>query len=185
MLGWLAHCHGARYDEPGYVHVPRCILAERMIVNRDGTPPLERRLFVFDGRVQMTQTVVQKAQSDAFWPTTTAAGTDCRGVAEPSPHPNPVPPPKRYDAILDVAERLGSQFDHVRVDLYDADEQIYAGEMTLYSWSGLMHFKTVGNGPCARLSLEAQESHRACVCGCLVAGAEDPTDGDLPSAYEP
>jgi hypothetical protein len=34
----------------------------------------------------------------------------------------------------------GRGLDHVRVDLYDTDDHIYVGELTLYSWSGLMFF---------------------------------------------
>ena len=40
--------------KPGYW---RRIIAERMIRNADGTP-LERRMFVFDGRVRLTQTIM-------------------------------------------------------------------------------------------------------------------------------
>jgi TupA-like ATPgrasp len=39
--------------------------------------------------------------------------------------------------MIDIAERLGADFDHVRVDLYDCDDVIYVGELTLYSHSGL------------------------------------------------
>ena len=56
LRGWLAFSHGAVLNEPGYIHVPRRIIAERMILNHDGFPPLERRMFVFNGRVQLTQT---------------------------------------------------------------------------------------------------------------------------------
>jgi hypothetical protein len=140
MRTWLAYSHGATVDEPGYVHVPRRIIAERMILNRDGTPPLERRMFVFGGHVQMTQTIMVEgtklriaAYHDRDW-----NRLSWRGRSEP--HPGPFPRPERYDALLALAERLGAGFDHVRVDFYDADERIYAGELTLYSWSGLMHF---------------------------------------------
>ena len=42
------------------------------------------------------------------------------------------------DKIIEVAECLGAGFDHVRVDLYECDDRIYAGEMTPYSHSGLL-----------------------------------------------
>jgi hypothetical protein len=110
-----------------------------MIRNRDGSPPLERRLFVFGGRVRMTQTVMAEgnalrsaAYHDRDW-------NRLRWRGNTEPHPGPVPRPERYDALVALAERLGAGFDHVRVDLYDADDRIYAGELTLYSWSGYVN----------------------------------------------
>jgi hypothetical protein len=142
MRGWLAYSHGAVVDEPGYMHVPRRIIAERMILNRDGSPPLERRMFVFNGRVQLTQTELVEngtlravAYHDHNW-----RRLPWRGDSEP--HPGPFPRPARYDELVVVAETLGREFDHVRADLYDADDRIYAGELTLYSWSGLMRFNS-------------------------------------------
>jgi hypothetical protein len=142
MRRWLAGCHGTRYDEPGYIHVPRRVLAERMILNRDGTPPLERRMFVFEGRVRLTQTImVEKnalrivAYHDRDW-----NRLPWRGDSEP--HPGPFPRPQRYDELIALADRLGGEFDHVRTDFYDADDQVYAGEVTIYTWSGLMNFNS-------------------------------------------
>ena len=142
MRGWLAYSHGAVFDEPGYIHVPRRIVAERMILDRDGTPPLERRIFTFDGRVRMTQTIMVEgnalriaAYHDRDW-----NRLPWRGDSEP--HPGPFPRPQRYDEMIARAEKLGANFDHVRVDLYDADERLYAGELTLYTWSGLVYFST-------------------------------------------
>jgi hypothetical protein len=140
MKDWLAYSHGAVVDEPAYIHVPRRIIAERMILNRDGLPPLERRMFMFGGQVRAIQTVVAEGDAlralafhDADW-----RRLPWRGSTEP--HPGPLPRPKCYDTLVALAERLGAGFDHVRVDLYETDDGIYAGELTLYSWSGLMYF---------------------------------------------
>ena len=45
------------------------------------------------------------------------------------------------DDFIEIAERLGVGLDHVRVDMYECDEKIYVGEMTLYSYSGLVPIK--------------------------------------------
>jgi teichuronopeptide biosynthesis TupA-like protein len=142
LKSWLAWRHGALADEPGYVHVPPRIIVERLLRNRDGSAPVERRLFVFGGRVRATQTVVVEngalraaAFHDRDW-----RRLPWRGDTEP--HPGPFPRPARYDELVTLAERLGRGFDHVRVDLYDADDRVWAGELTLYSWSGLGHFTT-------------------------------------------
>lgn len=140
MRGWLAHSHGAALDEPGYVHVPRRIIVERMIRNGDETTPLERRIFTFGGKVRLTQTIMVEgeflriaAYHDRDW-------NRLPWRAQSVPHPGPFPRPVRYDALLALAERLGTGFDHVRVDFYDTGERIYVGELTLYTWSGLAKF---------------------------------------------
>ncbi len=39
--------------------------------------------------------------------------------------------------MLELAAELGRGFDHIRIDLYVADGEIWFGEFTPYSWSGL------------------------------------------------
>jgi hypothetical protein len=47
--------------------------------------------------------------------------------------------PKRYDDLVALAECLGQGFDHIRVDMYDADE-LWVGELTVYPLGGLTSF---------------------------------------------
>ena len=51
-----------------------------------------------------------------------------------------LPVPVNYDMMLQIAERLSSNFPHVRVDLYNVDGRIYFGELTFYDGSGYMSF---------------------------------------------
>ncbi len=44
--------------------------------------------------------------------------------------------PERFDEMIRIAERLGEEIDHVRVDLYRHDGRIYFSEMTAYDGSG-------------------------------------------------
>jgi hypothetical protein len=99
-------------------------------------------MFVFDGRVRLTQTIMVEgtalriaAYHDREW-----RRLPWRGQSEP--HPGPFPRPQRYDELVALAERLGAGFDHVRVDLYDADARVYVGELTVYTVSGFMYFAT-------------------------------------------
>src|SRR5689334_6011326 len=52
MRQWLGGCYGRAEDEAGYWHVPRRIMVERCLLDRDGKRPDEFRLFVFDGVVR-------------------------------------------------------------------------------------------------------------------------------------
>jgi hypothetical protein len=48
--------------------------------------------------------------------------------------------PPNYDEMLNVAEKLGGQFDFVRVDLYSVDARVYFGELTPYPSAGCIKF---------------------------------------------
>jgi hypothetical protein len=135
---WLAWSHGSARDEPGYVHVPHALLVERLLLRKDGSPPLEHRLFVFDGTAKVIQSHIVSAKSRArFVSHHTSDWIELPWTVQYPRTSHPVNPPYQLGKIINVAERLGAGFDHVRVDLYDCDHRIYAGEITLYSYSGL------------------------------------------------
>ena len=42
--------------------------------------------------------------------------------------------------MFELADELGSGWDHIRVDLYEADGQIWFGEFSPYTGGGVMKF---------------------------------------------
>lgn len=58
-------------------------------------------------------------------------------------HPNglPIPKPKNYGLMLDLARKLSKGIPHVRVDLYNVNGRIYFGELTFFHWSGFIPFE--------------------------------------------
>lgn len=59
-------------------------------------------------------------------------------------HPNasqrPIKP-SCFEEMKCLAKKLGQGIPHVRVDFYQVGQQIYFGEMTFYSMSGMFPFK--------------------------------------------
>lgn len=51
-----------------------------------------------------------------------------------------IPKPKNFDQMMRTAEYLSKGFPHVRIDLYNINEQIIFGEYTFYDGSGYMKF---------------------------------------------
>ena len=49
----------------------------------------------------------------------------------------PIPKPKNFEKMVELARVLAQGFSHVRVDLYNVDGTIYFGEMTFTNGSGL------------------------------------------------
>lgn len=137
---WLAINHGLAYDEPGYAPVPPRLMIEQAVTTADGARPDEIRLFVFDGKVAVINTVFVedgRIRSGAFhtrdW---TRLNWHFTRVVDRS-----FPRPSHLDEMIAMAERLGEGLDHVRVDIYDCGERIWIGELTLYSWSGYSRFE--------------------------------------------
>lgn len=135
---WLAHCHGSQRIEPGYLHVPRRLMAERMLLSPAGGPPREYKVLVFAGRVGLVQVVdrmagdraISVAYHDRDWaPVAMRFQTPAGALA--------LPDAARRAAIIATAERLAVETDHLRVDLYETAAGLHVGELTCYSWSGL------------------------------------------------
>ena len=120
--GWLQVDWFDVNGEPGYKGLPRRLVAEAVLLGEDGGPPEECRLFVFDGKVAVINTVFVedgRLRNGAFhtpgwekldWYFTRLVARDFR-------------PPKRLAEMIRIAELLGKGIDHIRVDFYDCGER--------------------------------------------------------------
>ncbi|NIJ06700.1 hypothetical protein FHS31_000282 [Sphingomonas vulcanisoli] len=126
---WMRGHYGWWLDEWAYAHIPRGLLIEPMI-GRDGELPLDYKVFVFGGQATHVQVHLDRERRhrwvlyDRDWH---ALGSDKSTVARPT----------ALQAMLDAAETLAADFDFVRVDFYQPDEQPLFGEMSFYPGSGL------------------------------------------------
>jgi TupA-like ATPgrasp len=137
---WLSACHGIAKDEPAYIPVPRRLMVEQMLLGADGSPPLERRFYVFDGRVRFLQTIFRDEDGLHHRAFHGREWHPLDWYLKTPNQPELCPKPKRYEEMVAIAECLGKGFDHLRVDMYEGDNNIWVGELTLYSWSGLEAF---------------------------------------------
>ncbi len=48
----------------------------------------------------------------------------------------PIPKPKNFDKMVEIAGVLCAEFEHIRIDLYNVDGKIYFGETTFTNGSG-------------------------------------------------
>lgn len=139
---WLDHCHGSAADEPGYIGVPRRLIVEKLLLNEDGSAPLELKAYVFDGKVRTFQSItIDQTTRERFRAHYTADWKPLNwALSGEASLSNPLPRPHDLEDVIIVAERLGAGLDHVRVDMYLSGPEFYVGEMTLYSQSGLLPF---------------------------------------------
>ena len=66
LRGWLAINYGNVFREPGYIPLRPRLLAERMMLEPDGTPALEHKVFVFGGKARMIHSVAVKRERTRF-----------------------------------------------------------------------------------------------------------------------
>ena len=137
--GWLAYCHGMSMNEPAYVHLPRRLIVERLLLCPDGTTPLEHRVSVFGGRVAFIRTTTSNANGRPCFGDVHDRDWTWLPITWESPaHPVPPPRPAKLEEMIALAERLGAGLSQCRVDIYDCGDRLMVGEITLYSQSGLV-----------------------------------------------
>jgi hypothetical protein len=127
------------WREAPYKGLPRRAVVERFIGER-GLPPSDYKFFVFHGKVGMV--VVDQDRFSAH--TSTLLHPDWYAFAVEGTFDAaddlPVQPPN-YAKMVELAERLGADFEFARVDLYNVDGKIYFGEITHYPGGGLVRLR--------------------------------------------
>ncbi len=134
---WQARNHGIRADEPGYAELRPRILVEAMLAEADGTPPVEYKFFLFDGEVALIIVRINE-DHDRHRNFFTRADWSPVAVRFDAPAAEPFARPAELDRMLAIARQLGEGLDHVRVDLLVSRGRIYVGELTPYSFSGMV-----------------------------------------------
>ena len=128
---WTRRAYGAWLDEWLYSLNRPGLLVEPFI-GHGNTPPVDYKLYVFNGAVAVVQihtgrlTDHRWVQYDRAW-TKLSNGDDC-------------PPPAGLTAMIGAAELLGRGHDFLRVDFYDTPDGPLFGEFCLYPGSGLDPF---------------------------------------------
>ncbi len=135
MKKQLLYSHHHLFREWSYLGIPRRVLVEKMLIAENGQPPVDYKFYVFHGEVKIIQIDTDRFDDhyqlylDKNWETLPFR-KDCK------PMDGPPPKPARLDKLLELAVAIGSQFDFVRVDLYDTPEGIFFGETTFYPGAG-------------------------------------------------
>jgi hypothetical protein len=138
---WLAVSYSDIHREPAYLPIKPRLLAERMLLEADGSPAVEHKVYVFDGKPRLIQSVVvdrARKRLDTFH------DPDWRRIDWRLQNPifaGELRRPPRLARMMAMAELLGAGFDHLRVDFYEWRGEPCVGELTLYNYAGLAEFK--------------------------------------------
>lgn len=122
-----------------YSQVKPQIIAEEFLTNKDGSAINDVKLQCFNGKVdniflcvdRFSQTGVKYHYFDTLWnylPYCPYPGINASNIN--------IPKPENLDDLIGIAEKLSVGFPEMRVDLYNIDNAIYFGELTIFSMSG-------------------------------------------------
>ncbi|MBN9435094.1 MAG: hypothetical protein J0I45_21895 [Bosea sp.] len=141
MREWLSVNHGSKMMEPGYENIRRRLIVEAFLGDPDGTPFQERKIFCFDGKARFVESVVvtgpERERRTQFH---TADWTRLYWKTSRDPYAGVLDRPPRLADMIATAEGLATGLDYLRVDFYDGGDRFWVGEVTPYSWSGLVNF---------------------------------------------
>ena len=125
-----------------YKDVPRKILAEQYMEDRQTKDLRDYKFFCFDGEVKALfiatdrQTTGAETKFDFY-------DSEFNHLPFTNGHPNAaIPPakPQTFDQMKEIAHALSSGFPHVRIDLYEINGEVYFGEYTFSHWGGMVPF---------------------------------------------
>ena len=139
----LHHDNYSLTREWPYKNVPRKIIAEQFMESRPDTHDLpDYKFFCFDGEVKAMfiasdrQKKGEETKFDYF-------DMDFKPLPfrQSHPHSTVLPEkPKHFEEMKAIAAKLSKGHPHVRVDLYEVDETVFFGELTLFHFSGFSPF---------------------------------------------
>lgn len=135
---WLKHDQASALGEWAYQNIPPRVFIEEYL-DFNGAEPDDYKFFVYHGKVHFIQldsdrfTNHKRNMFDKYW---SDLGFDysCQRKV-----PTPVKP-IFLDSMIDIAEKIGCNFDFVRVDLYWYNNKVTFGELTIYPGAGFEKF---------------------------------------------
>ena len=133
------------WGEYFYNKIPKGILCEELLLDKDGNIPSDYKIHCFNNNgktkcfVQVDFSRFKKHTRNIY--DEKFNFIDMR-LSDLDNNRNMVKmkKPKNYDEMLAVAKKLSEDFNYVRVDLYNVDGKIYFGELTFTHGAGLENF---------------------------------------------
>ena len=130
-------------DTPGlelqYKDIKPLIIAEELLDDLSGEIP-DYKFFVFNGKVRLIQVDITRATNHRRNIYTPSWEYLPVSIHYPSAPDMIIERPQCLEKMILIAEELGKEFIHVRVDLYLVNGKIYFGEMTFTHGNGIEVF---------------------------------------------
>ncbi len=139
---WLKNNYGFYTNEWAYKNIKRKIIVEKLLETKNGELPLDYKFSCFHGKCKFI-----RASLNRFGQTSLSGYYDTEWNLLPFYRPGyknvstSINKPSKLNEMIKIAEKISKDFDFVRIDLYNCDEEIFFGEFTHYPASGLARFE--------------------------------------------
>lgn len=121
-----------------YKDVPRKIICEQYMEDRETKELRDYKFFCFDGNAETVMVATERESGDPkfyfFSDQWELLRLNLRG--QNAPEDFTLPKPEKLDEMFKIASALSKEFPFLRVDLYHCNGRIYFGELTLFPQSG-------------------------------------------------
>ncbi|MDR5770090.1 ATP-grasp fold amidoligase family protein [Caballeronia sp. LZ028] len=138
---WLSTDFYAIARERHYRTIERRIFFEALLTGEDGKVPPDLKFHVFNKQSGDPKIFILVISDRFGSPRGDMYDADWNlldiGMGHYPRSPTPAPRPANLDALVSIARKLSSDFEFVRVDLYDAKDRIYFGELTFTPGAGM------------------------------------------------
>lgn len=121
-----------------YKDIEPRILVEKLLLNKEGKIPFDYKMHCFNGKLNFTQVDLDRQENH----TRNLYSRDWNFIPCQWKYENgrQIECPINYQEMKLLAEKIAQEFIYVRVDFYSVENQIYFGELTFHSESGLSKF---------------------------------------------
>lgn len=124
-----------------YKNVKRRIIAEEYLEDAATQELRDYKFFCFDGKAKALFVATERqTRKEPFF---NFFDEDYNSLDFKQGHPRAeIPPvkPSKFEEMKVLAEKLSQGLPHVRVDLYEANDKVYFGELTFYHFGGMVKF---------------------------------------------
>ena len=142
-------------------HIERKIIIEKYLNEYNQKVPVDYKFYVFNGKIKFIRAMSGRFESlsaihyDIEWNKLshkTKKGSSNKHIEKPD----------NLKDMITIAECLGSDFDFMRVDLYDTDHKVYFGELSAYPGNALLQYDPVNFdyelGDCWKMDISYMKS---------------------------
>ena len=143
LIRRLKHNYYYQSREWQYKNITPCIIAEKLLINTDGSIPFDYKLHCFNGRAEFIGLDIDRFLDhkrnfyDRDWKLMPFVWSAADRDQNPLwPNGRAVERPACLKEIIEVAESLAKPFAYCRVDLYVVNEKIFFGEITFHHGGG-------------------------------------------------
>jgi hypothetical protein len=136
--GFLHQNHGAEHMQWGYLNVPRKLFVEEYL-STDENPVIELKYYTFGSRLERLIVIYDrfgKIAADVWMPDENGIFYLTDEKSDVSKIQRRLPLPPSAERAEKIARKIGSRFDHMRVDIYTNGQEIWLSELTIYSLAG-------------------------------------------------